>query len=533
MSAAKRIAVITLDEAGRAVADAVRDYLGAACHGCDELRSGRDGELSSLFARGFAEYGALVCVMATGIVARMIAPLAESKLRDPAVVVVDDEARWAISLLSGHEGGANALAYEVAAATGATPVVTTGTDTKKRATMGVGCRRGASKEAVMAAMRTALAAAGLAPSDLRAGASVALKRGEAGLVAAFRELGVPLFFISEEEINSYDGPYERGGAAERRLGIRAVAEPCALLAGRRTGGKAGAALVVRKTVAGPVTVAIAMEGVSAGSSAGPAESVAGAAAGSLAVVGIGPGGLDHITRAAERELATADLVVGYGLYLELIAPLIEGKERFASSMRAETERADYALEAARAGRRVAVVAGGDACVYGIGSLVLERLRDGDAFPVSVAPGVTAANAAASVVGAPLANDYMVVSLSDLLTPRSTILSRVEAAAASGVAVAFYNPRSRTRTDLLDAALRGLLDARGPDTPVAVVRDALRPGQESRVVTLAEALDASTGVIESIDMFTIVIVASPDSRIERGRIVTPRGYDKNRKREVTI
>lgn len=523
MNALKRIAVITLDDRGREVADAVRDYLGAACPACDELRSGRDGELASLFSRGFAGYGALVCVMATGIVARMIAPLAKSKLSDPAVVVVDDEARWAISLLSGHEGGANALAYEVAAATGATPVVTTGTETKKRATMGVGCRRGASKEAVVAAMRAALMVAGLEASDLRAGASVALKRGEAGLVEAFRELGVPLLFIGEEEINAYDGPYARGGAAERNLGIRAVAEPCALLAGRRSGGKPGAALVVRKTIVGPVTVAIAMEG--ARPSAESAVPVA--SGGSLAIVGIGPGGLDHITRAAERELAKADLIVGYGLYIDLVAPLIEGKERFASSMRAETERADYALEAARAGRRVAVVAGGDACVYGIGGLVIERLRDGDSFPVSVAPGVTAANAAASVVGAPLANDYMVVSLSDLLTPRATILSRVEAAAASGVAVAFYNPRSRTRTDLLDAALRLLLDARGPAAPVAIVRDALRPGQEARVLTLADAL----GAMESIDMFTIVIVASPDSRIERGRIVTPRGYEKSRKREV--
>lgn len=243
------LSVITLDENGGRWARRIREGYPDA----EELRAGRDGPLSGLFGRAFAQSRGLVCVMASGIVVRMVIPLAKSKLTDPAVVVLDDEARWAISLLSGHEGGANALAYRVAALTGAEPVVTTGTDTKRRALVGVGCRRGVEADEIKEAVRLALAEAGLSPADVRRGASVRLKRGEEGLLRAFDELDIPLLFIEEARINEYDGPYERSAAAERNIGARAVAEPCALLAGRR------ARLVVPKRVVGRVTVAVALE----------------------------------------------------------------------------------------------------------------------------------------------------------------------------------------------------------------------------------------------------------------------------------
>ncbi len=244
-----RIAVLTLDAAGGEVAGEIAAWLPDTV----ELRSGRDGALPNLFLRAFAGYEGLVCVMACGIAVRMAGPLAKSKFSDPAVVVVDGAARFAISLLSGHEGGANRLAYEVAAATGAEPVVTTGTDTKRLATIGIGCRKGVSIDEVKSAVTAATSEAGLKISDLRHGASIRLKRGEAGLVGAFRELGIPLLFIPEDEINRYDGPYVPSGAAERNIGVRAVAEPCALLAGRR------ARLVFPKRIYGPVTVAVAIE----------------------------------------------------------------------------------------------------------------------------------------------------------------------------------------------------------------------------------------------------------------------------------
>lgn len=243
------VAALTLDEAGGDLVGRIRSRI----PGLAELRAGRDGTLRELYARAFAEYEGLVCVMACGIVVRMVAPLAESKLSDPAVVVVDDAARWSISLLSGHEGGANDLAYEVAAALGAEPVVTTGTDTKRRVTVGVGCRRGASAGEIETAVRESLTLAGYGPADVRRGASVVRKSDEAGLAAAFRSMGIPLLFIEKERINAYDGPYARSEAAQRNLGVRAVAEPCALLAGRR------ARLVVPKRTYPRVTVAVALE----------------------------------------------------------------------------------------------------------------------------------------------------------------------------------------------------------------------------------------------------------------------------------
>ena len=244
-----KLAALTLDERGSILSDRLRTRFPRL----DELRNGRDGTVGDIFRRAFKDYEGLVCIMASGIVVRMIAPLAVSKLEDPAVVVLDDAARWAISLLSGHEGGANRLAYEVAAATGAEPVVSTGSETVRKATLGVGCRKGVSAEQVESAVAEALAEAGLMATDIRCAASIRLKDREPGLIDAFRRMDIPLQFIGEERINTFDGPYERGGAAERNLGVRAVAEPCALLIGRRS------RILLPKRAKDGVTVAIGME----------------------------------------------------------------------------------------------------------------------------------------------------------------------------------------------------------------------------------------------------------------------------------
>ncbi len=251
-----RVGVLTLDEGGGALASALARrlpfFVGGDCE-VEELRSGRDGELSALAARAFAECRGLVFVMAAGIVTRMVAPLLESKLSDPAVVVLDDEARWAISLLSGHEGGANRLAYQVAAATGAEPVVTTGSETGRKVVLGIGCRKDISGQAVRSAIEAILAEAGLAPRDLRHAVTARAKEGEAGLVAALRDMDIPLLFLGAEVINGYDGPFEPSPAASRHLGLKAVAEPCALLGARR-----GSLMVPKRRISG-VTVALARE----------------------------------------------------------------------------------------------------------------------------------------------------------------------------------------------------------------------------------------------------------------------------------
>lgn len=210
-------------------------------------------------------------------------------------------------------------------------------------------------------------------------------------------------------------------------------------------------------------------------------------------------------------------MVGYRPYIDLVAEHLAGAEVLASGMRAEVERARAAVEAARAGRSVAVVSSGDAGVYGMAGLVLEVLGDDDAVEVEVVPGITAALTAGALLGAPLTNDFACISLSDLLTPLPVIERRLRAVAEADLVVALYNPRSNTRTEPLDLALHVLRAARGPETVLGVVRDAGRTGQSVSVTTLGD-LDP-----ESVDMFTTLIVGNSLTYVVGGRMVTPRGY----------
>jgi len=210
-------------------------------------------------------------------------------------------------------------------------------------------------------------------------------------------------------------------------------------------------------------------------------------------------------------------VVGYRPYLVMVEGLIGDARVLASGMRAEVDRAHAAVEAAREGEVAAVVSSGDAGVYGMAGLVLEVLGDDASVDVEIVPGVTAALAAAAVLGSPLTNDFACISLSDLLTPLPVIERRLRGVAAADLVLALYNPRSHTRTEPLDLALSVLREARGDSAVVGVVRDALRPGQHARITTLGE-LDP-----ETVDMFTVLIVGNAETRLIGGRMVTPRGY----------
>ena len=224
-----------------------------------------------------------------------------------------------------------------------------------------------------------------------------------------------------------------------------------------------------------------------------------------------------MTGAAAAALAAADVIVGYRPYLELIADLTAGKRTVAGAMRQETVRAEAAVAAATAGARVAVVSTGDAGVYGMAGLVLELLPEGSPVTVEVVPGVTAASAAAACLGAPLMNDFAVVSLSDLLTPLEVIERRLTAAADGDFVLALYNPRSTRRHEPLRRALAILRARRAPDTPVGLVRNALRDGQEARITTLGELRE------EDVDMLTLLVVGNGATSVRDGRMVTPRGY----------
>ena len=248
--------------------------------------------------------------------------------------------------------------------------------------------------------------------------------------------------------------------------------------------------------------------------------------GSLAIVGLGPGRREYITPRALKVIAGADYVIGNALYLDPLEPLLSGKTVIRSSMGKEVERAQQAIDLARS-HTVAIVSGGDAGVYGMASIVLEILEHSGAdTDVEVIPGVTAANAAASRIGSPLSGDFAVISLSDLLTPLEVIEQRLDAVFSVGIPVVLYNPKSRGRPHNFALAIAHARKYLGAETPIAIVRNALRDGEEVIVTTLAGV----EKVENAVDMHTTVIIGGKESRIWRmgedvKGIITPRGYQR--------
>ena len=239
----------------------------------------------------------------------------------------------------------------------------------------------------------------------------------------------------------------------------------------------------------------------------------------LTVVGIGPGSLLDMTERARVAIAEAEVIVGYHTYIELIEPLIKDKEVIGTGMRQEVERCKAAVDAA-INKSVVVVSSGDAGVYGMAGLVLELLLN---FPESQRPafevisGVSAVNAAASVLGAPLMHDFAVISLSDLLTPWDLITRRVEFAAQGDFVIALYNPKSHKRVENILEVQQIVLKYRNKNTPVGIVTGASR-SNESKVITTLENFTN-----EDINMFSLVVIGNSTTYVKEGYIITPRGY----------
>ena len=238
---------------------------------------------------------------------------------------------------------------------------------------------------------------------------------------------------------------------------------------------------------------------------------------------------------ALQALVKAQVILGYKTYLELISDLAEGRELVSSGMRKEVERCQAAIDRAVAGLRVALVSSGDAGIYGMAGLVFDLCRERNLevsgsiescaeesnqsvdFFIEVIPGVAAFNAAASLLGAPLMHDFAAVSLSDHLTPWDLIEKRLAAAASADFVLAIYNPRSKTRPNLLEQAQNILLHYHSPQTPVAIVRRAMREGQWKCLTTLGSI------PFEEVDMQSVLIVGNSKTYIWNGWMVTPRGY----------
>ena len=245
--------------------------------------------------------------------------------------------------------------------------------------------------------------------------------------------------------------------------------------------------------------------------------------GSLWITGIGPGGPAYMTPQAVAAITRADTLCGYTVYIELVRKALGDRLRknltiLTTPMRQELERCRLAMEAAAAGSDVAMVCGGDAGIYGMAGPLLAMADDYPDVQIEIIPGLTAAVAGAAVLGAPLMNDFCVISLSDLMTPWQVIEKRLRAAAAGDFCICIYNPMSSRRREHLAKACRILMEEQSPDTPCGWVRNIGRPGQESRLLTLGML------AMEEVDMFTTVFIGNSRTEFRGPYMVTGRGYE---------
>lgn len=236
----------------------------------------------------------------------------------------------------------------------------------------------------------------------------------------------------------------------------------------------------------------------------------------LYIVGFGGGSRDGMTLEAKAALERCGLIVGYERYTELMRDIYPDKEYYSTGMRGEKERVLYALEQAQS-RDAAIICSGDASVYGMAGLAYELAMDFPNVELHAIAGVTAALSGGAMLGAPLTNDFAVISLSDLLTPPETIEKRLRGAAMGGFVIALYNPSSKKRFDYLQKACDIILEYRAPGTVCGVAVNIGRDGADCAVMTLSELREYKA------DMFTTVFIGNESTRIINGKMVTPRGY----------
>jgi cobalt-precorrin 5A hydrolase/precorrin-3B C17-methyltransferase len=576
-----RIAILSLTPVGLRLARRLADGLpGATCH--DLAGHGAVARIAALFAEGQAVIG----ICAAGILVRAVAPLLADKRAEPPMLAVAEDGSAVVPLLGGHQGG-NALARHVAAVLGIAPSITTAGDLslgvaldeppagwrlanpdRAKATaaallagagaeldgyapwleglvkdgaemvairvmphvaapnetaliyhpatlaLGVGCERGCASEELIDLAETVLRDGGFAPASLACIVSIDLKADEVAVHALAAYFGVPArFFPAARLIEETPRLATPSDAVFRETACWGVAEGAALAA---AGPEARLVQPKMKSVRATAALAEAPR---------PLDGAAiGRKRGRLTVVGIGPGSAEWRTPEVSTVLAGADHWVGYGLYLDLLSKLAEGKILHETGLGDETGRARRALDLAAGGENVALISSGDAGIYGLATLVFELLdREGRPewrrIELAVAPGLSALQAAAARAGAPLGHDFCAISLSDLLTPWTSIETRLKAAAAADFVVALYNPRSQRRRDQLVAAKAIFLSHRPPETPVLLARNLGRADEAVTIVGLAE-FDP-----EAVDMLTLVLIGASSTRRVTGArwIYTPRGY----------
>lgn len=238
--------------------------------------------------------------------------------------------------------------------------------------------------------------------------------------------------------------------------------------------------------------------------------------GKIYVVGLGPGNKENMTFKAYDTLKNSDVIIGYKTYIELVEELFPEKRLIKYFMKKEVVRCEETLKLAEEGNVVSLISSGDAGVYGMAGLMLEVAKDSD-IEVEIIPGITSANASASLGGAPIVHDSVNISLSNLLTDWELIKKRIDLASQGDFVITLYNPKSNGRPELINEAREIMLKHKKETTPVLITRNVGREGEEYTITDLKDMLNYQ------IDMFSTVIIGNSNSKVIKNKIVTPRGY----------
>ncbi len=526
----------------------------------------------------------IIFIMATGIAVRSIAPFIKDKKNDPAVLSIDEEGKYIIPIIGGHLKGANELAKTLAKFLNSTPFITTASDLNnlpaldlwiKRCSLkvknpeilskimsklienknlmlfmensvqipllncfqlteniseadivitnkiskgdklilvptnlfiGIGLHEWITEEKIERGIKEALNRNGFEFKAVQAIATIDKKSTYPALLSFCKKYGLKLYSYTSEELNSIT-TVSHSDIVYKSVGVSSVSEQACLLASQ---GK----LIIAKQILKDMTVAVA-EGIFS-------------VRGKLYIVGTGPGNLNSITPQAVKALRNSELIMGYKTYIGHIKSLIEDKQVLAYSMTDEVKRAKKAINEALNGKIVSLISGGDPGVYGMAGIILEIVAKNNVeLEIEIIPGISALNACSAISGAPIMNDFAVLSLSDRLTPWNVIEKRIDKSAEADFVIVLYNPKSTARQDHLTRAKEIILKYRTNTTPVAIVRGATRD-EQSIVLTTLEKMDE-----HSVDMQTTVIIGNSKSFIYKNWLITPRGYEAKYEREYKL
>ncbi|AEH45752.1 precorrin-3B C17-methyltransferase [Thermodesulfatator indicus DSM 15286] len=567
-----KVVVFYISSKGKALAEKIADFFPEA-----DIFPFSYQKLKSCFY----ESRAIIFIGASGIAVRKISPLLEDKKKDPAVLVLDEAGRFVISLVSGHLGGANSLAREIAACLNSTPVITTASDISELPALDLWAKKHElifePEELIPKTTSRYIEEKGLkvyteTKVPLLETFELTNELEEAHLVVGYhyfenfsglyarpKRLIVGMGFhegVSEEKLfTALKKVFEK-----HRLSLLSIKKLATLERKAKSPGfkalaqrlNAEALAVTPKKINVIITQAglkdsMAKKHTEVRAVAEPAalsgsqgdrllipkqkqDGVTIAVAeippppGKLWVVGLGPGSLEELTPRARKALRQAEKVVGYKTYVTLVEKLLQDKEVFTSGMTQEVDRVTLALNLALEGFEVALVSGGDPGIYGMAGLVFELMKEKELMgriPVEIIPGITSASAGAARLGAPLMHDFACISLSDRLTPWEIIEKRLRAAAQADFVIVLYNPRSKGRKEHLARAKDIILEFRPEDTPVGIAKAIGRKDESLKITTLT-ALNP-----EDVDMQTTVFIGSSSSFILENLMVTPRGYKGKR------